>query len=405
MTDGPKDSDSSTKLRRSAGDFSAGEDVWRVRRDWMPVAKRFAYLDHAAVAPLPQPAAAALIHWAREAMEQGDAVWPQWAQRLEVIRKRAADLVNARVAEMAFIPNTTAGIGLVAEGLDWRPGDNVVTPADEFPSNVYPWLNLARRGVETRRVVVGSGQSLEDAMLAACDSRTRLISVSWVEFATGRRTRIEALAAAARRRGISIFLDAIQGLGVFPLDLQETPIDFLAADGHKWLLGPEGAGLLYIRSESMGQLQPLQVGWNSVRQRFDFDTIEPDWRPEAARYEGGSHNMPGLMALGASLEMLLDWGVGPSDDRVAQRVLQVSDLAVERLQAIGAQVLSDRSADRRSGIVAFLPAGGEDPQSIRKRCLARNVVLSCRGGRLRISVHAYNNAGDLARLISVLEEG
>jgi selenocysteine lyase/cysteine desulfurase len=323
---------------------------------------------------------------------------------LEVIRQRAAELVHASPTEIAFIPNTTAGIGLIAEGLDWRPGDNVVTPCDEFPSNVYPWLNLARRGVETRRVAAAEGQNLEDALLQACDSRTRLISVSWVEFATGRRTRIETLAAEAHRRGVLVLLDAIQGLGVLPLDLQQTPIDFLAADGHKWLLGPEGAGLLYVRQESLDQLQPLQVGWNSVRQRFDFDSIHADWRPEAARYEGGSHNMPGLMALGASLEMLLDWGVGPADDRLARRVAAISDLATESLRSIGAKVLSDRSEDRKTGIVAFLPPGNEDPQEVRKRCLARNVVLSCRAGRLRISVHAYNNASDLERLTDVLQD-
>lgn len=380
---------------------TASVDWTGFRRD-MPVARQWAYFDHAAVAPISLPAKEAIVRWLAQAAESGCAVWNEWTAQIEQARNFAAQMIGAEPDEIALVPNTTAGLSLVSEGFPWQAGDNVVTFANEFPSNAYPWLALGHRGVETRRVEVPGGIADLNELWRACDARTRLVSVSWVGFATGYRLDVAELVRGAHERGLLVCLDAIQGLGVFPIDVRQTGVDFLAADGHKWLLGPEGAGLFYTRKEHLDLLRPIGVGWNSVEQRSDFSRIELNVRRSAARYEGGTQNMAGFIGLGASLGLLLQLGLTPSASPLATRVLELTDIACKRLLEIGATVASPREENCKSGIVSFeLP--GRDPVAIRRQCLAANVVLSCRGGKLRIGPHAYNNEEDIERLVAVLK--
>lgn len=366
-----------------------------------PVTRQWAYFDHAAVAPLPSPAARAIEDWLRQASEAGDVHWPAWSRRIEELRQSAAAMVNANPDEIALVPNTSVGIGLIAEGLSWQSGDNVVTAANEFPSNLYPWLNLAERGVETRRVEAVNGVVSLTSIEAAIDERTRIVSLSWVGYASGYRIDPAAVGALCRRKGCLFFLDAIQGLGVFPLDVSSAEVDFFAADGHKWLLGPEGAGLLYVRRERLNNLRPLMIGWNSTEQRGAFDDPTFRIRPTAARYESGTLNTPGFLGLAASVDLLRAWGVGPQSSLVAERVLQVTDYAIERLRSAGAEILSPRVPGCESGIVVF--RCGEQPAAdVRKQLLAAGIVVSCRGGGIRISPHAYNTAEEIDRLIGAL---
>jgi selenocysteine lyase/cysteine desulfurase len=363
----------------------------------MPIAKKWAYLDHAAVAPLSGPAQQALLAWTEQAACEGDTVWLEWAKQLQATRQAAAALVGAQIEEIALVPNTTAGINVVAEGLDWQAGDNVVTLDDEFPSNLYPWMHLERLGVETRQVPTNQGHVELDQLENYCDQRTRVVSVSWVGYANGCRRDLDALAQIAHRHNALFFVDAIQGLGVFPLDVRKTPIDGLAADGHKWLLGPEGAGLLYLRPELLAQLTPTGVGWNSVVHAADFGRIELDLKPTAGRYEGGSYNMPGFLALGASLQLLLELGT----ENLAAAILDFTDRAADALTELGAIVSSPRSDTSSSGILA-LELPGYDTDAVRRHCLQQGVAVACRAGRLRVSAHAYQNDQDLARLTEAL---
>ena len=382
-----------------AGQSDERQAPWADFRRRMPVARNWAYFDHAAVAPLSGPAQDAILNWVRDAAADGDIHCPAWADQMEVLRQTAARMVGAQTREIALIRNTTEGINLVAEGFPWQDGDNVVIPADEFPANQYPWMNLADRGVETRRIPTDQGRLDLDRVADACDQRTRIVSASWVSFASGWRNNLDQLAEVAHRAGALLFVDAIQALGVFPLDVGRTPIDFLAADGHKWMLGPEGAGLFFARTEHLPLLRPLGLGWNSVRHALDFSKIEFDLKETAARYEGGSQNTSGMLALSASLDLLTQLGL----QAVSDRVLWLTDLACRRLSEIGATLISDRDPQRKSGIVVFdLP--GRDPAAVRLRCLEKNVVLSCRGGRLRVSPHAYNDESDLDRLMEALAD-
>jgi cysteine desulfurase / selenocysteine lyase len=371
---------------------------WENFRRRMPIARRWAYFDHAAVAPLSGDAQKAIAHWNEDAACNGSAFYPAWMKQIDALRARAAGLIGADIEEIALVGNTTAGINLVAEGFPWKPGDNVVTRADEFPSNQYPWLRLADRGVETRRVQTDGGKIDLDQLESACDEHTRIVTMSWVTFSHGWRHDLQSLAEIVHRRGALLFIDAIQGLGVFPMDVKKNGIDFLASDGHKWMLGPEGAGVFYIRREHLNLLRPVGVGWNSVKGAHDFNRIEYDLKDTAERYEGGSQNLAGLIALGASLDLLAQF---PAEARET-RVLQITDLACRRLEEIGAVILSDRTNQaNKSGIVLFeLP--GRDPQAIRRECLEKGVILSCRAGRLRISPHAYNDESDVDRLIEAI---
>jgi selenocysteine lyase/cysteine desulfurase len=368
----------------------------RFRRE-MPVARNWAYFDHAAVAPITSPAAEAMRIQVQQALEEGDTAWPEWARKLRETRQAAASLIQAEPDEIALIPNTTAGINLVAEGLDWRAGDNVVTLADEYPSNLYPWMHLADRGVETRRVPTADGRVDYDELAARCDDRTRLITVSWVAFSNGCRRDLKTIGDIAARRGALFFVDAIQGLGAFPLDVRETPIDFLAADGHKWMLGPEGAGLAYIRRDRLRLLRAVGIGAHSVVHDQDYTRIELRLKETAARYEGGSVNVPGMLGYGASLRMLQDIGVS----NIAAAVLDITNHLCQRLMELGLRVISPRRGDERSGIVSF-EYPGADLVAVRRHCHLQGVALACRAGRIRASAHGYNNHDDVDRLIAAL---
>lgn len=393
-------------MRTNMSDFSdlspAAQDCFRLLRSQMPVTGRLAYFDHAAVAPLPLAARAAILAWLDEAVHVGDTAWPQWTRNVEAMRRAAAALVNASQEEIALVPNTTAGINIVAQGLPWRPGDNVVTLENEFPSNLYPWINLQQQGVETRRLPPGpQGRVDLDRLAEACDERTRVVTLSWVGYSSGWRIDVAQAAQMAHDRGALFFLDAIQGLGVFPLDVRATNIDFFAADGHKWLLGPEGAGLLYVRRGLLENLSLRNVGWHSVAHAHDYSRVELVLRPEAARFEGGSQNIVGFLGFGGSLALLQNCGVSPTRSPVAECVLAITEYARSRLAERKAVLYGPSEPDHRSGIVSFeLP--GRDPLAEKRRLLDAGVVVSSRAGKLRISPHAYNSREEIDRLIEAI---
>ncbi len=374
------------------------EHPWDAFRERMPIAKRWAYFDHAAVAPLPEPVRQAVVDWADSMSSDGVACWSRWRKTVDAGRKLAAALLGARRDEIAFVPSTTAGINLVAEGAPWQPGDNVVVPAGEFPSNLYPWMNLKDRGVEVRLVPADDERVSLDDIRSACDGRTRIVSLSWVGYATGRRNDLAAVAEIAHRAGAKRFVDAIQGLGVFLLDVEDIPVDFLSADGHKWLLGPEGAGIFYVRREHLDWLRPMGVGWNSVVQAGNFADARLDLKQSAGRYEGGTSNMVGIAGLTAALELLSEHRTAD----LAGRILEITGVLIEELQRIGAAIAGDLDPALRSGILAFT-LGERDPEKVKRELRDQNVILNCRHKRLRISPHVYTNGEDIEKLITALK--
>ena len=364
-----------------------------VRSAEFPITQRWAYFDHAAVSPTPSRTAAVMRDWVDGIERDGVVYLASWVKRLAAARARVARLMNAEADEIAFVNSTTQGIGLIAEGFPWRDGDNVVTAAEEYPSNLYPWMNLADRGVTLRRVPSRDGRVPIEDLAAACDARTRLVTISHVEFASGFRNDLDALSELCRSRGIALFVDAIQGLGPLRIDVRRTPIDFLAADSHKWLLGPQGAGLMFVRRDWIERLRPLGVGWHSVI--GGYNTPEPDFtlKPNAQRWEGGTHNGVGLLGLDASLSLFEELGPAAVSDRILERADAVRELAASAgWSAYG----SDRPQDR-SGIVC-LEHPHADPDATVVRLRERGVILCARRGRVRVSPHLYTNSDDLDRL-------
>jgi selenocysteine lyase/cysteine desulfurase len=373
-------------------------DWGAVRRREFPVAERWAYFDHAAVAPLPRRSGEALREWVEDQECNGIIHWPTWGRKVEQARLACARLINAEADEIAFINNTTQGIGLIAEGFPWKAGDSVVTAAEEYPSNLFPWMNLASRGVTLRTVPTRpDGRIWVDDLALAIDSTTKVLTISHVEFASGFRNDLDALSELCRGRGIAFFVDAIQGLGPLTIDVRQTPIDFLAADGHKWLLGPEGAGLLYIRRDWIDRLRPIGVGWKSVTTSYNAPEIDFTLKPDASRWEGGTFGMAPLQAFARSLELFLE--IGP--DVVSRRILDRAEAVREIARKSGWTVYGSARPEDVAGIVA-LEKPGIDPNEFAFALRERGIVLACRRGRVRVSPHIYNDEEDLGRLAEAL---
>lgn len=371
-------------------------DLADVRRAF-PVLDRWVFFNHAAVAPLCRPALDKVRAWAEDMAHFGDVHEGEWMKEIEGRRAQCAALVGAHVDEIAFLKNTSEGIGIVAEGFPWRAGDNVVIAEGEYPANVYPWMNLKGRGVEVRTVPLRGLRVDPDDIESAFDARTRILSVSFVQFATGFRSDLARLGEMCQKRGVDFCVDAIQGLGVFPIDVDAMNIDYLAADGHKWLTSPEGAAIFYVRRDNLDKLRPISVGWKSVVRETDFSTIDFTLKPSAARFEEGSFNTGGVLALGAAVDFYLGIGVANVEDRVRL----VTNELVERLTTMGATIESPRGPGEWSGIVSFR-LEGRDPLGLVRAARREGVALATRSGRLRASPHFYNDSADVARAVDVL---
>jgi selenocysteine lyase/cysteine desulfurase len=368
-------------------------------RRLFPVARRLAYLNHAGVAPISTRAVAALARYAELASTEGALDYAErYDAEVERVRERAAALLGAGRDEVAFIKNTSEGLGLVAAGLDWQSGDKVVTCDLEYPSNVYAWWSLRSQGVETVMLPGEAGRlPLERVEEALRDPRVRLLALSSVEFGSGARNDLAALGRLCSDRGVLFCVDAIQSLGMLPFDVAGLGIDFLAADGHKWLLSVEGCGIFYCARRNLAGLTPRVIGWRSVADNHDYDRYHFELQPGAGRFEEGTPNTGGIFALGAAIDLLLEIGI----ENIARRVLALTQRLAEALEERGAQVLSPRAAADRSGILSFsLPH--EAPATTAARLRAQGIVVATRRGGVRASPHYYNDGSDLERLLRAL---
>jgi selenocysteine lyase/cysteine desulfurase len=374
-------------------------DVDPIRKAEFPVTEKYIYLNHAGVSPIPSRSAEAGARILYRSRDEGAFRLRQWQEIGDEARVRFARMIGATTEEVAFIKSTSEGLSFIAAGFPWKEGDNLVTANVEFPSNVYPWMRLSSRSVDVRMVPARDGRVSKEDIFAACDGKTRLIALSSVEFANGHRNDLPGIGEFCQKKGIFFCVDAIQSLGVLPMDVRSYGIDSLSADGHKWLLSPEGIGGFYISREVMEMVEPVVLGWHSVRNRFDFENYDFQLSPDARRFEPGSSNTVGLAAFGASLDLLLSVGV----DRIWERVRRLTEGAIEAAMRRGYEIMSPRHPEDRSGIVTFRVPGA-DPHTLWKALLAKNVVCSPRSGGIRISPHFYNTPEEITRFFEILAE-
>lgn len=372
-----------------------------LRRREFPVARERIFLAHAGVCPLPRRVAEAIQAYARSCTE-GDQETLLPAMQIRRARELAARLLAAQPEEIAFVGPTSLGLSQVAAGLDWRKNDNVLICFDDYPANVYPWMALADRGVEVRFLNTrGPGWIRPGDVLGQVDEQTRLVALASCHFVSGYRLDLPALGQALRERDILFCVDGIQTLGAFPTTVEH--VDFLAADGHKWLLGPCAAGILYVRKGLQDQLRPAAFGWHNVRCPDYVAQETMVFRPDARRYEAGSQNLLGLVGLHAAMELLLEIGI----DTIAAELLRKRALLVPALKDRGYTVLhADAPAANASAIITF-HRDGADMAALAARLEAAGVVASLRADRsgrkyIRFSPHFYNTDAELRRALELL---
>lgn len=368
-----------------------------MHRDLFPVTRNLVYFNHAAVGPLSVRAAEAMERHARDQRDFGALHWRDWYAEYDRLREAAARLIGARnPREIAILKNTSEGLAFAAEGMAWREGDNVVTTGLEFPSNWTPWKRLERRGVEVR-VVPGESFTPADVEQLV-DDRTRVVTLSSVAFHNGFAPDLEAIGAMCARRGILFCVDAIQSVGVLPTDVRRCHISLLAADGHKWMCGSEGAALFYVAEEHRDAIEPLEMGWTNIERRGSFIGCGTDLVPDARRYEAGSLNTNGIYGLRAAIELLLEIGI----DAISAEALRIANLLADGLESIGFRVAGARPL--RSAIVGATPpvVDGRELLRLHGGLEKEGIVCAPREGMLRFSPHFYNDENEVARVVDVL---
>lgn len=371
-------------------------DISNIREEF-PVTQNWVYFNHAGVSPVSRRVADAMRGLIGDVETNGAVNGKEWDKTFDETRYLAAELINSDAGEIAFVKNTTEGLSFVANGLDWHQGDNVVVASKEFPANIYPWLYLASKGVETRMVEEKNGRISIEELLNLIDENTRVVSLSSVEFSSGFRNDLETTGEFCKRKGIFFLVDAIQSLGVLNLDVQRCQIDALSADSHKWLLGPEGIGLFYCSKEAMERVKVTEMGWYGVINASDYLSYDMTLLSSARRFECGTLTTVGVYGLKAALELILKIGI----QAIEERVLALTDLLCEGLAKKGYPVFSSRHTKEKSGIVSFSDPQN-NPRSIVSILEENRVIIALRDGRIRVSPHFYNTEEEIEKLISLL---
>jgi selenocysteine lyase/cysteine desulfurase len=371
-------------------------------RSFFPITENYIYMNHAAVSPLSSRVRDAMNGITDDVMRHGTAHYEEWYRTYDRVRGLAARLVNARDHEIAFMRNTSAAICAVANGLDLREGDNVVSCNVEFPANIYPWMRLGEeRGLKMKLAPERNGRIDPAELLSLVDDRTRVVSISWVQFASGFRLDLARIGRFCRERGVFFMVDAIQGLGALKLDVERDFVDAFAADAHKYLLGPEGAALLYVSDRVINKVKPTVVGWSSMKDFEQFShgafDYKLNYRDGALRFECGSLNTVGVYGLRAAIDLFLE--VGP--EAIEEHILGLSDYLAERLTGKGYEVVGSRNPGETSAIVSCTHekhSAGDLYRVLR----AKNIITSPRMKRLRIAPHFYNTREEIDSLIDAL---
>ena len=365
-----------------------------------PLASQLLHLNHAGVGPWPQRTVTALREFAQENMTFGSTHYTAWERRITHLRKALCQLVGAASAdEIALTKNTSEGLSIVAHGLDWQRGENIVVGRQEFPSNRFVWESLARRFDIEVRLADLDNEEPEQSLIALMNNNTRLLSVSSIQYANGRRMDLVQLGQACRQHGSLFCVDAIQSLGAAPFDAQAADVDFVCADGHKWLLSPEGSGIFHCRRKHLETLKLNQFGWHMVEAPGNYEAMT--WCPahDATRFECGSLNHLGFIALAASLELLFEVGLNTVFEEIEKKISYL----MENIDETRFEILTPRARERRAGILT-VRCKNSDNDALFSRLSSNNLLCAKRAGGIRLSPHFYTPQTVLDRALELLHQ-
>ncbi len=368
-------------------------------RKLFPAAEKYTYLNSAAVSPMPISAVKAVTSQLKDVSENGSVNLNEWIKTKNRCRDLVAGMLKVKAENVAFLRNTSDGFATIANGLDWAEGDNIVTFANEFPSNFYAWRMIRDKfGVELRTCPERDGRIDIDEFISLIDSNTKLVSISAVQFSTGFRADIERIGRVVRDYDALFAVDIIQGFGVIEFDLDAQFVDIACGASHKWLSSPEGCGIFYLSDRARARVEPTLVGWISVDEPFNFNNYEQSWKPNALAWETGTNSSSLFYGLEQSLLLLNETGVANIENYLEKLTNHLCYL----LQTRDYKIVSSRKKGEKSQIVCIMPKAGETSTKLAQTLEQNKVIVSPRGERLRIAPHFFNNQADIERLIELL---
>ena len=371
-------------------------NLTQIRADF-PITESCIYVNHAAVSPAPLSVREAILKRTDWRIHNIGTAWEDSLPIDQEGRELAAQLVNSRPERIAWIQNTSDGVSKIANGIDWRPGDNVIVPDREFPSNYFAWKNLANQGVELRHIESQDGKTLPENLAKIIDQDTKVVALSQVQYYNGFKCDIESIGAICRAHNALLIVDGTQSTGAIGLDVTKCQVDALLVSAHKWMMGPLGIGFMALSDRAMERVSVTNIGWLSFSDPFDF-AQEKELLPNANRFEPGTENSIGIFGLVARLKSIME--IGP--DLIEQRIVNLTDQLCAGLEAKGYQVTSHRGDEEKSGIVTFKHPK-IDGVTLMERLAQNNVAVSLRAGGIRVSPHYYNSEEEIDLILSTLE--
>jgi selenocysteine lyase/cysteine desulfurase len=365
-------------------------------RELFPITRQFAFLNHAATSPPSVRVVSAISDFYNACANKASKDYKKWMSEVEVTRTRVAQFIHGYADEIAFVGNTSEGLSTVALGFKWKPDDVVLVTVPDFPANIYPWMHLQARGVRVNYIQRRNGCIDVEDIKKTLVPKTRMLVLSSVDYVTGFSADLEEIGKFCKEKGLFFCVDAIQSLGIIPMDVKKFGIHFLAAGGHKWLTGPMGIGILFIDRNVNTWVTPTKIGWKSVENEEDFQ-IHFNLKKDALRFEPGTMNLSGIFGLGAAIELLDEIGV----ENIYKKVMSLNDYLIHHLKEHNLMICSPSNKTERSGILSFKPAG--DPVKCFEFLSSKHIMVSLRNNNIRLSPHFYNNTSDAAALIGALD--
>jgi cysteine desulfurase/selenocysteine lyase len=370
---------------------------WNKYRSYFPHLKDQIYLNHAAISPMHTLAQKSVQKFILQRREKNIEFWPDAVEQKQQFKKSIGQLINADDKNIALVQSTSAGLNILALGLEWKGGDRILLNNFEFPSNVIPFTNLKRLGVEIDFVHHRDGAIYIEDIVDNIKPRTKVLSISFVEFLNGYRNDLKTIGGICHKKNIILSVDAIQGLGALKMDVQDMNIDFLSCGGHKWLMWPAGVAIVYISPKLFDRIYPTQAGWLSVENPFDFFNYDQPFAATAQRFEPGAFNVMGMMAAQTSLSMMLEI----TTSQIEKKTLSNTNYLINLLNKEGFTLYTKEEENSLSGIVTFYYDKAEELHSFLKK---KRITVSLREGKIRISPHFYNNYDDLNKLMNTVKE-